>query len=205
MTDPAASLPPLKSLGNTAPSPELVAGLRLLEAFSTDALERLWTVLGPALTDPVPRRLPAALDAFARDHGLPSDDTMARAVRACRAIVRGASLRELDAATFASELELLGVGAAVIDVLRRGFDAARAQVRGEAIGAAMMHHGRALLGVSWRLDQVLASSDDVRFAVAVLTLHTRSREREEHFTVQVTSDRLRELQALCERLLGPLR
>jgi hypothetical protein len=58
--------------------------------------------------------------------------------------------------------------------------------------------------VSWRLDQVLASSQEVRFGVTVLTLHCRSREREEHFTVQVTSDRLRELQALCERLLGPL-
>jgi hypothetical protein len=112
MSDP--TLPALRSLGNEPPSADLVRDLRRTADLPRAALDTFWSVLGPCLSSPVPRHMGAALDAFASEHGLPADDTVARAVRACRTRVRG--------------------------------------------------------------DQVVGSSHEVRFAVAVVTLRCRDRQ-----------------------------
>src|SRR5262249_35784731 len=129
----------------------------------------------------------------------------ARAVRVCRMLVRGAAAHAMDAATFGSELDLLEIGPHVIDMLRSGYDAGRALLREEGVRAAMVEHGRVLEGVAWRLERVLASSEEVSFAVALLTLRCRGRDGEEHFSFQATPERLRELHDVCDRLLGPRR
>jgi hypothetical protein len=147
------------------------------------------------------------LDAFAAAHVI-DGDALARAVRACRALVRGAALLDLPAATLAEDATTVaGPDTPVASLLLHGYDAAKAQIRQVAIAAALAEHGRVLDGIDWRLDQILASSAGgrLRSPVAVITLRCTTGRREERITVQAAPERLRELQQLCELLLGPLR
>ncbi len=146
-----------------------------------------------------------ALDELAAVHAI-EGDALARAIRACRALVRGAALLDLPASALAEDVRALaGPDTPVADLLVRGYDAAKAQVREVAIHAALIGHGRVLEGIEWRLDQVVASSGGgrLRFPVVVMTLHSHHQGQPEVTTFQVTPERLRELQALCHALLGP--
>lgn len=167
----------------------------------------MWSVLGPCLTEPIPRSMARALDDFAARHGIEGDG-LARAVRACRALVRNAALLDLPAEALAEDAKKLSPEDAEIGtLLLAGYAAAKAQIREVAIREALGDHGRVLEGFEWRLDQVVASSAGGRlaFPLVVLTLRCRDRGREERITLQATPERLRELQALCQELLGPLR
>jgi hypothetical protein len=194
----------LRSLGGAPPPPGLEDDLRLVSSFPPAALAALWSVLGPCLTEPIPREMNRRLDDFARVHGV-DGDALARGVRGCRSLVRSAALLDLPAASLVEDaMALAGDDAPVAALLLRGYDAAKAQIRAVAITAALGDHGRVLDGIDWRLDQVVASSAGglLRFPVAVMTLRCRSGGREERITVQASPERLRELQILCDTLLG---
>jgi hypothetical protein len=195
----------LRSFGGASPPPELADDLRLVAAFPPAAQSALWSILGPCLTDPIPSRLGEKIDELATAHGI-DGDALARAVRGCRALVRGAALHDLPPEAIAEDARALaGPDAPAAELLLRGYDAAKAQIRAVAVRAALGEHGRVLEGIDWRLDQVVASSAGgrLRFPVVVLTLHCRDRGGEEHFTLQATPERLHELRALCDELLGP--
>src|SRR5271170_7566220 len=98
MTSPEEThAPVLQCLGGRAPEPQLTADLVILAAFPAAAKNRLYQVLGPSLTDPVPRDLEERLDRFTRAFALPGTD-LARAVRACRFLLREAASLDLPAA-----------------------------------------------------------------------------------------------------------
>jgi hypothetical protein len=190
-----------------SPPPELADDLQLAAAMPESARALLWSLLGPCLTEPIPERMGRTLDRFAADHGI-DGDALARAIRGCRAIVRGAALSDMDEAALAADLEtLLGPEPALTRLLSAGYAAAKTQVRGEAVRAAMVQHGSVLEGIDWRLDQVMASSagGPARFPTVMLTLRYREAGRDRHLTLQATPERLRELQTICQTLLGPLR
>jgi hypothetical protein len=197
--------PRLRSLANHAAPPELVTDLCLVASFPPAAQQALWSVLGPCLSEPVPPRIGRALDDFAATHGL-EGATLARAVRACRTLVRGAAFADLNGAAFADEVkQVLGADSVVVELLLRGYAAGKTQIRDIASRAAMAQHGRTLEGVDWRLDHVVGSSAGgrLRFPVMVVTLRCRDRGQPELITFQATPAALRELQVLCDSLLGP--
>jgi hypothetical protein len=199
--------PRLRAFENGAPPAELAADLTLLAGFSDTGRRDLWSMLGPCLTDPIPRRMEQALDSFASKHGI-DGAVLARVLRACRALVRAAALLDLDGAALLDDARrLTGPNEAIEKFLIAGYEAAKMQIREVAVREALGHHGCTLEGFDWRLDQVVASSHGgrLRFPVVILTLRYRQRGREESITLQATPDRLRELQAVFESLLGPAR
>jgi hypothetical protein len=197
--------PKLRSFGGREAPPGLVDDLAQVLALPSATKERLWSVLGPALGETVSRRVGKAVADLARATGAPPTQ-LARAVQACRALVREAALANLDPAALADDVvAALGPpGADVTALLLQGYDAARVQVANEAMAGALLDHGRVLEGVDWRVDRVVSSqrTEHLPFSVAVLTLRYREFGRAERFTVQATPDQLRALKAVCEKLLG---
>jgi len=202
--DPAS--PPastLRCFGNRPAPAALHDDLRPLLELSGPAQKELWTILGPCLAESMSGRTEAAIDQFAKRFVV-SPDVLARILRGCRTIVRAAALADLDAATFADDVKHIGPGLDdVADLLLRGFDAAKRQIRTEAIRGAMFDHGNVLDGVAFRVEHVLLSDHGVLpFPIAVLTLRYADGQRQERLTLQVTREKLGELRAVCDKLLG---
>jgi hypothetical protein len=200
----SAEGPRLRSFGDAPPPPGLADDLRLVSGFPPAAQAALWSVLGPCLTEPIPRAMNRRLDDFARVYGIDAG-ALARGLRGCRVLVRAAAFLDLPAALVVEDaMALAGDDAPVAAILLQGYDAAKAQIRVVAMRSALAEHGRVLEGVDWRVEQVLASSAGgrLRFPVTVITLRCRVDGRQERITVQASPEQLRELQILCDALIG---
>jgi hypothetical protein len=194
----------LRALGGAAAAPRLLADLALVGALPPNARRTLWRALAPALPDPVPAAGDAAIDGFATEHGL-DEATLARALKACRHLVREAASRDLDVAAFAADLAVLdGAGGELRAILLPGYEDAKVHVREELVTRAIAAHGRVLVGVEWRLDMVAASSKghDLRAPIAFVSLDLIEDGAPRRLTFQATPDALRKLAKVCGDLLG---
>jgi hypothetical protein len=204
MSDPVqapAAPPELRSLGGSAPPAEILGDLARAIGLPERGRQRFWEALGPCLSEPLPADVEARLDRFCQRLEL-DPGALARAIKACRFLVRQASSHNLDRAAFAEDLGKLPDAGALRELLLPGYEAARAQVRAELVRATMADHGKLLEGVDWRIDQVAASSHApaLRVPVAVVTMRYREGERRERITFHATPDALAGLRELCDRL-----
>jgi hypothetical protein len=188
---PTQALPSLG--GKPAPDglgDDLRAVLRLPDA----ARAKLWSVLGPCLTESLSADAEAKLDAFCRAHRLEREQ-LARPVNGCRFLLREAARCGADRATFASDLRTLCDDDSLEQLLLAGYDAACQLVRQEILQSTLADHGRLLVGMEWRVDAIQASSrgPKMRVPVAILTLRFREGEKTERITLQVLPDMLRQL------------
>jgi hypothetical protein len=181
----------MQCLGGRPPPPELAADLALLPRLPGPAQKNLYRVLGPCLADALSSSLEAAIEDFSRDFAV-DEGALTRAVRASRFLLRSAA-----------DLGKLGLGGDLADVLMPGYDAAKAMVRAEIARAALTAHGKLVEQLDWRVDQVTTSSrgEKLGLPVAVVTLGYREGDRRERITLQLLPDMLRELRAMCDRLL----
>jgi hypothetical protein len=203
LDDAPSMLPdrPLYTLGGRPAPPEIARDLALLLELSPPAKARLWEALGPCLVEPLPDTVEARLDAFCQAHGARAE-ILAPALKACRFLVRQASARDLPQGRFAEDLANLHPSPEIADILLAGYEAAKAQVRRELLRGALLDHGNVLVGVDWRIDQVVTSSRGglLHAPVGVLTLRYRAGGKEERLSVQIVPEALRELHQACESL-----
>jgi hypothetical protein len=198
---------PLHCLGGEAAPAGIAADLRALAELPERARARFWEALGPTLPDPLRASVEPALDAFARKLEVPPDE-LARALKACRFLVREASARGLDRGRFEDDIvRLLGgplspEAAVIAPLLLSHYDAARAALSAVAARDTVADHGAVLQAIEWRLDAILASSrgDAGAARVAVLTLVYREGNREERLTLHVSPEKIDELRRACERM-----
>ncbi|MFT3772960.1 MAG: hypothetical protein QM820_46840 [Minicystis sp.] len=196
--------PALHSLGGQSAPPQILADLEQIVWLPPAAQDRFWDALGPALSDPVPAGIGDVLDTFCGAHGV-SAETLGRAVRASRFLVREASRRSLARELFAQDLAAIRPGDHTLaSVLLRGFEAARAHVRQELAARSIMAHGKLLLDVEWRLDSVTSSNHgaSLRTPVAFLTLRYEENGKQETITLQALPNVLQKLEAACRQLRG---
>jgi len=189
--------------GGEAP-PEIGADLGRLLTLPVEALTRFWQVLAPSLAERLAPETAQLLDAFCAAYRV-DGDPLARAVKACRFVIREAARRDLSAAAFGEDVDRLCPGAPVIrELLLAGYEPARAQLRHDIVRAALADHGNLLLGVKWRVDAVQASEQGNRLGtpVAMLTLHYRDGAEMKRLTVQALPDMIGELKGICEAILG---
>ncbi len=182
----------------------MLADLALLRAMPPNARRGFWVVLAPTLPDPIPKRTEAALDAFAAAHGV-EEASLARALKACRHLLREAAARDLGAEDFAADLAVLdGEEGELRAMLLPGFGEAKAHIREELVNRAISAHGKVLVGADWRLDLVAASSKghDLRAPIAIVTLDLLEEGEPRRVTFQATADALRKLSKVCADLLG---
>jgi hypothetical protein len=159
-------------------------------------------VLGPSLEEPLPASVERDLDAFCARHRV-ADDHLARALKACRFLLREAAKLDLEAAAFASDLAKVSPDPVVVALLAAGYERAKRVVRRQILRAALLEHGRVLTGADWRLDTMTASSHGARMSapVAVLTLRHQDGDKEGRTTFHAPLAAVAELRAACEAIL----
>jgi hypothetical protein len=186
---------------NGKPAPAgLGADLRRIGELSARAKEQLWQVLLPSLVEPLPAEMESTLDRFCATHAV-SADVLAPILKAARFLLREAGLVDLDALSFAIDVAMLSNDDAEVErVLLSRFEQAKRVVRADL--RTLLDHGNTLTGINWRLDRVAACDSGARDAlVAQLTLSYHDGRTPQRLTLQVPPQLLRELRAVCDRLL----
>jgi len=202
---PAAAGPPrLYCLGGGEAPPELGADLLRLTRLPAEAVQKLWQVLPPALADAITKETEQLLDVFCAAYRV-DEDEFGRAIRACRFVIREGAQRDVPAEAVAQDLERLCPGDTLVQALvLAGYEPAKAQLRQEILKAAVVDHGKLLVGVKWRVDAVHASERGARLQmpVALLTFHFREGADTGRVTLQVLPDMMKELRAVCDKVLA---
>ena len=202
--DPAASPPSaLLCLAGAAAPPEIVADLARVATLPQAAREPLWEVLGPSLEEPLPASMERQLDEFCARHRV-ADEHLARALKACRFLLREAAKLDLDAAAFAKDVATVAREPAIADLLTSGYDRAKAAVRKQILRSVLLDHGQALIGVDWRLDHATASSHGAKLSapIAILTLRSQEADRSLRTTFHASLAAVAELRAACDAILS---
>jgi hypothetical protein len=196
--------PALRCLEGELAPPGLREDLARVLLLPAEAKRRLWHVLGPSVSEPVPPDAERLLSDFCRAHQL-EPEGFAHAIKACRFLIRESAGVDLQREGFLSDLEALHPASTELrELLLAGFERAKTQVRAELIRRALADHGSVLVGVDWRIDTMSASSAAPRLGapVAILTLRYREGETTRRLTLQVLPDMLAELKNACERILA---
>jgi len=203
--------PRLACLEGAPAPPQLAADLLRLGALSDHARARLGEVLGHVLPDPVGAGAEEQLRGYAERHGVDPRE-LGQALRAARFLVRAAARIDLAAAAFVEDLRLLARAAEaereaeelLVASLSPQFEPAKALVLREAASRSIAGHGKVLLGVDWRVDRVIGSSEarSLSTAVAWVTLHFEEHGKKEAVSFQATPAMLEALRAACGSALG---
>jgi hypothetical protein len=193
----------LASLGGKPAPRDLVLDLAKLGAMPGAAKEHLWELLGPCLGEVSPPDLAARVERFCSAYSA-DGASLGDAVGAARHLLRAASAADLSRAEFADDLSRIPGEHGLDPLLVPGFDAAKALVRAEIARASVTDHGKALTGVDWRIDTVASSSrgSQIGAQVVMLTLRYQRGDRRGQVTLQASTEAVRELRAICDRILG---
>ena len=180
---------------------EIVVDLGLVKTLPAPARQQLLRVLGPCLAEPVPN-VESQLDRFCSEFGVRRPE-LARALKACRFLLRQAAVTNLTEAEFVEDLAVLGDTGEIAESLLSGYETAVKLVRLEIKLGAVADHGKVVERVSWRVDHIGESSrgDKVGVPVLVLTLSYLEGGRRDRITLQLGPDTVKELRAMCDRLL----
>lgn len=194
----------LRCLDGECAPPEITADLRLVAALPEPARRALWTALGPSLREPLVPEVEAQLDEFCRKHGV-NDSDLARALKACRFLVREAAKRDLPLTVFLEDVTALaGAESETSQVLAAGYDRARALLRRDMLGEALRAQGTVLTGVHWRLDSIRASSTGLRASadVALVTLEYLEGDSAGRLVLHLPLAEVETLKRACEEILA---
>lgn len=194
----------LHALGGQHAPPELADDLRRLLRMPAEALQKFWQALGPCLADKVPDETEKLLDVFCAAYRL-SEEDLARAIKACRFLIQSAARLDVPPERLGEDLDRLCPDAPVIKaLLLAGYETAKARIRQEILKAALVDHGRLLIGAQWRVDTIEASERGarLRLPVTMLTLHYREGAEVGRITLQVLPDMVGELKGICEQILS---
>lgn len=189
--------------GNPVPS-YVVEGWKRFISFPEKARSGFMSLLAPAMMEPSDPENRMRIGTFSNGYGLVEDDVVA-AMRSCDFLLRQASILDLDLDAFQQDLaELSGGDAQAAGPVIANYNAAKADLRQQIIRETLADHGKVLVGLDWRLDNVTASDRGVKLNsdVVFLTLRYREGNKVERITLQLTPDAAKELKLLCERLTG---
>lgn len=196
--------PRLACLGGAPAPADVAADLRAVASLPAEAIPKLWSVLEPALEEPLPPPAAELLDAFAVAYGV-DEDLLGRAIRACKFLVREAARFGVGVEAMQADLELLCPDDPLVrEVFLAGFGGAWQRLRQAHIARSLREHGRLLTKTKWRIDTVRAydAAEVVGTPVVLLTLEYLEGDTTQRLTLQALPDTVSELKAICERVLG---
>ncbi len=195
--------PPIKlhCCHGTPPPPQIVDGWKKFLEFSKTANSRIWSLLMPALMDPHNPASNKLVVSFCQENGVGQDDLLA-AVRSCVFLLSRAAALNLG-------LDLLDQDFATLsppdskahEVLLSRYEGLKSELRKLIITESLADHGKVLVGLDWRVDQVNASHRGMNLntPVVMMTLRYRDGNQFERTTLQLTPETLNELKLFCER------
>jgi hypothetical protein len=184
------------------PAPTFVVdGWKRFLSFPEKARSSFLSLLAPAMMEPADPENKMRIGTFSNGHGLVEEDVIA-ALRSCDFLLRQASMLDLDADAFQQDLvELSGGDSQAAGPVLANYNAAKADLRHQIIRETLADHGKVLIGLDWRVDNVTASDRGVRLNsdVVFLTLRYREGNKVERITLQLTPKVVKELKNFCER------
>jgi len=170
------------------------------------ARERLWEALGPSLREPIGADVEELLTRFCERHQV-ADGELARVIKACRFLLRGAAMLDLPRERFAADLvQLLGEeeAEATRALLLPGYERAKVFVRGELLRRTLdAYEGKLVEHIDWRLEHIVCSShgDNLDVRLGALTFRYREGDAQGRITLHLGREALEELARACARML----
>jgi hypothetical protein len=186
--------------GRPAPGP-VVEGWRQFLRFPEQARKGFWGVLFPALLEPANPSNKQRIESFSREHGL-KEEAVVSAMRGCDFLLRQACALDMAAAPFRQDLAALSEGDEQgTEVIVSQYEGAKAELRKMIIQESLADHGKVLVGIDWRVDNVTASDRGAKLntTVVLITLRYRENNRVERITLQLTPEAIRELKSFSDR------
>lgn len=198
------SVPTLHCFGGApAPAPVL-EGMEHMTALPKHAVGQLWPLIEASLQTSDASGNTDLLRWFCERQTL--DPTLVMmAVRCLDLLLRQAAALDLSREAFQEDMEVLWAGnTAPAELLLPKYTAVRNWLRQRIIEDTLADHGKVLVTLDWRLDQVHAShrGGSINTPVAFLRLHYREGEEQQQISLQVTPDTVRNLRNVCNELLA---
>ena len=184
------------------PAPHaVVEGWKQFLGFPEKAINNFWSILWPALMQPANPNNRQRIESFCGDYGLKENNVVA-ALRGCDFLMRQAAALDMDAAQFRQDLAALSEGDEQGgEVILSQYEGAKADLRKAIIQESLADHGKVLVGIDWRVDNVTASDRgaNLNTTTVLLTLRYRDANRTERITLQLTPEGMKELKLFCDR------
>ena len=186
--------------GNSPPE-YVVDGWKRFLSFPRQAKDSFGDILRPALLDPSNPESKKRVQLFCRDQGLAEEDVVA-AVRCCDFLLRQASMLDLESDALSQDLVTLSEGESQsTETVLSKYLSITANLRKQIILGSLADHGKVLVGLDWRVDNVAASDRGARLntTVVLLTLRYREGNRVERITLQLTPENVQKFKRFCDR------
>jgi len=186
--------------GRPAPVP-VVEGWRQFLQLPEHARKGFWGVLFPALLEPANPANKQRIESFSQEYSLEEENVLS-AMRGCDFLIRQACALDMDTAPFRQDLAALSEGDEPgAEFILSQYDGAKADLRKFIIQESLADHGKVLVGIDWRVDNVTASDRGAKLntTVVLLTLRYRENNRVERITLQLTPEAIRELKSFSDR------
>ncbi|MBE9572864.1 MAG: hypothetical protein IMF11_19745 [Proteobacteria bacterium] len=179
----------------------VVEGWKQFLGFPEKAMNNFWGILRPALMQPANPNNRQRIESFCGDYGLKETDVVT-ALRSCDFLMRQAAALDMDATPFRQDLAALSEGNEQgAEIILSQYESAKADLRKVIIQESLADHGKVLVGIDWRVDNVTASDQgaNLNTTVVLLTLRYRDANRTERITLQLTPEAIRELKLFSDR------
>lgn len=191
----------LRCFQDNPPPSVVLDGWERLTRFPKEAKSDFWNVLRPTLMRPNHPSNEKLIKTFCSKFSLAEADAV-DALRCCDLLFRRASALNLDHAAFQQDLTALSSGDAGAGAfLLAQFDEAKGALRQQIILDSLADHGKLIVGLDWRIDDVSVSDRGVALntRVVLMTLRYREGNRQERITLQLTPEAMNELRQFCNR------
>ena len=189
--------------GNAAQAP-IIDGWKTFLRFPPGGKRSFWNLLTPALQEPNNPRNHERLKRFCKEHKLTEEDVV-NALQSCIFLLHQASSANLGEDFFRQDLMALsGDDPEAPRIILSRYENAKASFRDAIVEGTIVDHGKVLVGLDWRLDNVTASDRGTQLNTSVifLTLRYREGDRIDRLTLQFTPQALRELKNFTDRFQG---
>lgn len=197
------SIPKLHCFGDVSPPAAIVEGIEQLDALPEGAVRQLWPLIEASLQTQDASGNTELLRWFCER--LTLDPALIMIVVRCfDALLRQGAALGLSGEAFQEDLEALCAGnAAPVELLLPRYPATRDWLRQRIVEDTLADHGKVLVALDWRLDQVHAShrGTSINTPVAFLRLNYREGEERRRISLQLTPDAVRSLRNVCNELL----
>lgn len=192
---------PLQCFGGQPAPPHVQAGWQCFLQLPPEARQDFWEVLEPVLRDPAVANNDNFLDGFCDKHSVAQEDVIA-AITACDNILGPASALNLSPEQLRADLVALSDGDTdASDLILSKYEIVKTKVRQGILDMALACHGKVLVGLEWRLDNVIATDRGAELSqkIVMLSLRYQDGEKFDRITLQLTPDALSQLRAFAER------
>jgi hypothetical protein len=185
-----------------SPVPQVVVDCwRSFEGLPEAARDSIWDLFGQTVLDPDNPANERAAEQFCEQHGVEPAKVI-EAVRACDYLVRNATALNLPQNIFEQDLALLSPGnPGAAAILTSRYESVKGNMRRLIVEDSLADHGKVLVGLDWRVDNVTASDRGAQLdsSVVFLTLRYRDSDSFERLTLQLTPESLKGLKGFVDR------